>query len=171
MIEKKLKKFYAGGFLYNKEKKQVFLHRRDGNTIYNPHKISFFGGLNEGNETPKECFKRELFEEIGLDIGIDNIIPLDEYMNIEMNTYRHVFYVLSNVTKEELILGEGAGFDWFSLKTVFTENITEKVERDLKDFVEDTLLESFRRDVKEACEEKKNGKVTSQKDVEKIFGL
>ena len=36
---------------------------------------------------------------------------------------------------------------------------------------EDALLESFRKDIEEALEEKKKGKVTSQKDVEKLFGL
>ena len=32
-------------------------------------------------------------------------------------------------------LGEGAGFDWFDLDRLFREDITEKVERDLKLFI------------------------------------
>jgi N-acetyltransferase len=139
MLENKKKypeKFWAGGFLYNPKTKEVFLHKRDGNTIFNPNALAFFGGLNENNESPKECFKRELFEEIGLDINMEEIIYLDDYLNIELNTYRYVFYVISDVKKEKLILGEGAGFEWFILDKVFSQKITEKTERDLRKFVE-----------------------------------
>ena len=135
MTKKEELKKYSGGFLYNPETKQVFLHRRDGNTIYNPNMLAFFGGLNEGVETPKEGFQRELFEEVGLRVPLDEIIPLNEYLNKEVNTYRYVFYVVSDISKDALVLGEGAGFDWFDLKTVFQERITEKVDKDLKTFI------------------------------------
>lgn len=131
-----MEKFWAGGFLYNPLAKKVFLHKRDGNTKFNPNSLAFFGGLNEGKETPKECFKRELFEEIGLDVKQEEINFLDEYLNVELNTYRYVFYVESDVKVENLALGEGEGFDWYDVATVFKEKITEKTERDLRKFVQ-----------------------------------
>ncbi len=129
-------KFWAGGFLYNPKTNEVFLHKRDGNTKFNPDSLAFFGGLNEDNESAEECFKRELFEEIGLDVNLDDLIHLDDYLNIELNTYRIVFYVISDIKKEKLTLGEGAGFEWFKLKEVFSQKITEKTERDLRKFIE-----------------------------------
>jgi len=136
MKNNKLQKFGSFGFLYNPKSNEVFLHQRDGNTAYNPNALAFFGGLGENNETPRECFQRELFEEIGLKVKIDEIIPLDDYLNEEFKTYRYVFYVVSDVSKEKLILGEGAGFDWFKIDTVFKQNITEKTAKDLQTFLQ-----------------------------------
>ncbi len=135
MTENNLEKFWAGGFLYNPKTNSVFLHKRDGNTKFNPNALAFFGGLNEHNENPKQCFQRELFEEIGLKISLEEIVNLDDYLNQELETYRYVFYVISDVKKDDLILGEGAGFDWFSLSNIFDEKITEKTARDLKTFL------------------------------------
>ena len=71
-----LKVFWAGGFFYNPKTNSVFLHRRDGNTKFDPNMVSFFGGSSEKDEKPEDCFKRELFEETGLKIETDEIIPL-----------------------------------------------------------------------------------------------
>lgn len=129
-----LKRFFAGGFLYNPKTQSVFLHKRDGNTRVNPNAWAFFGGLNEGTETPSECFKRELKEETGLDASIEQIIPLCDYLNEELKTYRYVFYVESDVSKAQLVLGEGAGFDWVTLAALDSYNLTEKTKRDLNYF-------------------------------------
>ena len=60
-----MKKFWAGGFLYNPDNNSVLLHQRDAKTKFNPNAWAFFGGLNEGTETPLQCFIRELSEELG----------------------------------------------------------------------------------------------------------
>jgi len=114
-MNKKLEKFFSGGFLYNPKTNSVLLHQRDGNTTFNPYAWAFFGGLNEGNESEKECFKRELLEEVGLDIPLDQVTYLDDYLNTEFNTHRFIYYVVSEVKKEDLKLGEGAGFDWIPI--------------------------------------------------------
>ena len=132
-ISKYPKKYWAGGFFYNPVNKSVFLHKRDTNTKINPNKWAFFGGLNEGQETPKECFARELKEEIYLDAKDKEIIHLCEYMNVELSTYRIVFYVISDISEKELKLGEGAGFGWVQLERIQEYDITEKTERDLKE--------------------------------------
>lgn len=128
-------RFWAGGFLYNQKERSVFLHKRDGNTKINPNKWAFFGGLNEGDESPKECYRRELKEEIGLQVDINNIHPLTEYMNKELNTYRIVFYSLNDTVKENFILGEGAGFDWIYLDNLDQYDLTEKTRLDLNMFL------------------------------------
>ena len=128
-------KFWAGGFLYDPDANAVFLHHRDSNTKYNPNKWAFFGGLNEGNETPTQCFIRELKEEIGLKVTQDQVVPLREYMNVELNTYRMVFYVQSSVPPEELTLGEGAGFGWVYLDKIDDYDLTDKTIEDIVYFI------------------------------------
>lgn len=129
-------KFWAGGFLYNPEKREVFLHKRDGNTKFNPNKWAFFGGLNTPGETPIECFTRELEEEIGMAAKASEIILLREYMNIELSTYRMVFYLVSNISADNLVLGEGAGFGWVSLDEISQYDLTEKTLFDIEYLLE-----------------------------------
>lgn len=128
------KKFWSGGFLYNPNNKKVFLHLRDSNTKYNPNMYAFFGGLNEGVETPVQCFVRELNEEAGLLVDAKQVIPLTDYYNSEFKTYRYVFYVVSNVIKSDLTLGEGAGFEWVCLQKLNQLKCTEKTLKDLQTF-------------------------------------
>jgi 8-oxo-dGTP pyrophosphatase MutT (NUDIX family) len=128
-------KFWAGGFLYDPAQSAVFLHKRDGNTKINPNKWAFFGGLNEGKETFKECFARELHEEIGLSVSEHQIIPLCSYMNTELNTFRVVFYVESQVDVSDLKLGEGAGFGWIIVSDLSKYDLTDKTKDDLEVFI------------------------------------
>lgn len=128
--------FWAGGFLYNPKIYSVLLHKRDGKARVNPDKWAFFGGLNEGNETPKQTFMREFREELGVEIREDEIKPLCDYLNEELQTYRYVFYVGSELEKSQMRLGEGEGFDWIPLDKVFEYDLTEKTRRDLKIFLQ-----------------------------------
>lgn len=128
------KRFWAGGFLYNSETHEVFLHQRDSNTKINPNKWAFFGGLNENEESPEQCYVRELKEEIGLEIKKDNVFLLCEYLNEELSTYRIVFYSLASVSKDDLTLGEGAGFDWIPLDSLADYDLTEKTKLDMQVF-------------------------------------
>ncbi|HAU66459.1 MAG: hypothetical protein UT30_C0005G0020 [Candidatus Uhrbacteria bacterium GW2011_GWF2_39_13] len=107
-----MKKFWAGGFLYHLKNNCVLLHKRDSNTIFNPNSWAFFGGLNEGEETPVDCFIREINEEIGVKFATQEVITLYDYFNEEFQTHRFVFYALSEKIKFEFVLNEGADFDW-----------------------------------------------------------
>ena len=128
-------KFYAGGFLYNPKTRSVLLHKRDGKTKINPNMWAFFGGLKEGNETPRETFIRELNEELNIDIQKNEIKALCDYLNEELQTYRFVFYVENDLEKSQMKLGEGEDFDWISLGKVFEYNLTEKTKKDLQVFL------------------------------------
>jgi 8-oxo-dGTP pyrophosphatase MutT (NUDIX family) len=132
----KQEKFYAGGFLYNPKERAVLLHKRDAKAPVNPNFWAFFGGLNEGNETPKQTFQRELNEELDIDIPEDKILPLCDYLNEELQTYRYVFYVESDLPKAQMRLSEGEDFEWISLDKVFDYVLTEKSVRDLKTFMQ-----------------------------------
>ena len=76
--------------------------------ITNPGGISLFGGGLEGGETPLECMKRELMEEIELEVGNfellwvshgtapDKVTPAERY-----------HYLVKNVDPSTLTLHEG----------------------------------------------------------------
>ena len=127
--------FYAGGFLYNPQIKEVLLHLRDGNTEVNPHRWAFFGGTSVEGETPEECCIREWKEELDLSVEREKLIPLCSYLNTDRNTWRHVFYIESSLRKNEMALGEGADFDWIPLDKVFEYDLTERTALDLKIFL------------------------------------
>lgn len=136
MTSENRERYWAGGFLYNPLTNQVFLHKRDANTKFNPNAWAFFGGLNEPGEAPIDTFIRELEEEIGLSVTREVVTHLYDYMNIELNTYRYVFFVKTAISKDNLQLGEGSGFDWVSLQELDNYALTEKTLRDLDYFKE-----------------------------------
>jgi len=128
------KLFFAGGFLYNPQTNSVLLHKRDLKSKFNPSKWAFFGGKSEGDENPTEVFMREMREELGIEIPKDQMISLCDYLNEKFNTHRYIFYVESDLKKDEMKLNEGADFDWIPLEKVFTYDLTEKTKRDLELF-------------------------------------
>lgn len=135
-MENKREKFWAGGFLYNPAKKEVLLHQRDFNTKFNPGKWAFFGGLNEGMETAKQTFARELKEELNIDIKENDIKLLTEYLNTDLDTWRCVFYVESDLEKSQMKLYEGQDFAWIPINEIFNYDLTEKTKIDLNKFLE-----------------------------------
>lgn len=130
-----MKKFYAGGFLYNPKTQSILLHKRDSKAKINPNRWAFFGGLNENQETPKQTFAREIEEELSIKIPLDKIMSVCDYFNKELNTYRYVFYVESKLEKSQMCLKEGEDFDWVSINKIFEYNLTEKTIQDLKFFL------------------------------------
>ena len=85
------KRFFAGGFLYNPKTRSALLQHRDAKAPVNPNLWGFFGGSREGNETPKQCFIREIKEELGINIREDSIVPLCDYLNEKRQIWRYVF--------------------------------------------------------------------------------
>lgn len=132
-------KSYSGGFLYSPMKESVLLHLRDGQTKVNPNKWAFFGGLSEGDEAPKQTFVRELKEELNIDLNESDVVELCDYLNEELQTYRNVFYVESDLDLNQMKLGEGAGFDWVPIAGLFEKDLTDKTEKDLKFFLDNVV--------------------------------
>lgn len=128
------KRFFAGGYLYDPETQKILLHHRDNNTTINPNKWAFFGGTDENNETPKECFIREIREELDVTVSPEEVRLLRDYFNVERDTHRYVFYV-SRKEKETMIhLNEGQGYAWVTLDEAANLDMTEKTHADLEYF-------------------------------------
>ena len=56
-------------------------------------------------------------------------------MNTDLNTYRVVFYVESNISEDKLELGEGAGFGWVPIDKISEYDLTEKTHNDISYFI------------------------------------
>ncbi len=130
-----MKKFWAGGFLYNSKNNTVLLHKRDSKTKFNPNLWAFFGGLNEKAESPVDCFIRELREEIGIRLNKEEAIPLCNYFNKEFQTHRFVFYAISYKDKSNFVLNEGKDLAWVKFNQLDKLSLTEKTKRDLNFFL------------------------------------
>ncbi len=127
--------FYAGAFLYNPKTQSVLLHLRDEQVAVHPNQWGFFGGTSENDETPEACVIRELKEELDIDVEKNQLKKLCDYLNEQRGTWRHVFFIESDLEKSAMRLGEGADFDWIPIAKVFEYNLTEKTKRDLKTFL------------------------------------
>jgi 8-oxo-dGTP pyrophosphatase MutT (NUDIX family) len=86
-----------------------------------PHKShsmcwSLWGGMIEGNETPKECLMREFKEEIGFIPEISKLYPFDIY---ESRDKHFKFYTFICVVEKEFIPklnDENIGYSWIDLE-------------------------------------------------------
>ena len=121
-------KFYSGGFIYNPSTKEVLLHLRDNQTKNNPNIWAFFGGLSETNEKPKETFKREVFEELG--ISINKVEYLRDYFNPDFDTHRYVYFVQVR-KKPKFHLGEGDKAKWFTIDETLSLGLSKRTKEDL----------------------------------------
>lgn len=123
----------ARGILFNPETRRVLLQKRDGQAPVNPYQWGLFGGLGEPQETPDKTLRRELREELGVDLETGQMAPLWDYLS-RSGVHLFVFAVEWHLSKEEMRLGEGEDFDWFSLEEGLRLDLTEGTRRDLQRF-------------------------------------
>lgn len=130
--------FAASTFLYDSKKHEVLLHLRDGNARSNRNKWSFFGGRAKGEETPVECAKREILEELSINIEATEFNYLRHYRTEDENRmpWQYVFYIENDMPKSKMKLTEGADFDWIYLDKAFDLDLTDDARESLRVFIE-----------------------------------
>ncbi len=127
--------FYSCVVLFNSKRKEVLLQKRDSKAPVNPNIWSFFGGGSEKGENPEDCLCREIKEEIGVSVDRNKLKFFRSYVNQDMLSLRHVFFLDFDLKKEEMTLGEGEDFDWIPLDRVFDLELTKYTRVDLEFFV------------------------------------
>jgi 8-oxo-dGTP pyrophosphatase MutT (NUDIX family) len=101
----------------------IFLSAKTGRVLFNlrsPHKThrnqwSLWGGMVEGDETPKDCLLREIEEEVGFVPEISKIYPFDIY---ESRDKHFRYYTFVCVVQDEFvpqINHEAVGYCWVKL--------------------------------------------------------
>lgn len=134
------KKYYAGGFVYNPQNNTALIHKRDGNTKQSPNMWAFFGGsVEECDSSPEECFLRELAEETGIEVGVQQVAPVCTYVSSKWNRYRYIFYIESGIAIQDVVLGEGERVAWVSYDDLKTLNTTNKMREILNAFLQEKM--------------------------------
>ena len=94
-----------------------------------------FGGHTEGSETPLDCAKRELLEELEINFEDDRFVYAGKelYPNESGEMIETSLFKLHIKPEERIMLGEGAGFGFFKKEEVtnlpmpeFMKNMAEK---------------------------------------------
>ncbi|MGB0756839.1 MAG: NUDIX domain-containing protein [Patescibacteria group bacterium] len=111
---------WAGAILVTKDNNIILQKRDDTPGIFNPGKITLFGGGVEQGEKIKDAVIRELLEETGLSISKDQLEPFGSYQKTLAKhgdeCLCHVF-IVDNVIQDDIIVYEGQGFVSTNKKT------------------------------------------------------
>jgi 8-oxo-dGTP pyrophosphatase MutT (NUDIX family) len=78
--------------------------------------LGFLGRHDGEGETPYNCIKRELEEEIGFVPELQKLNPIDVYQSKDQNFYYYSFvYVVDKEFQPPKLNGESAGYAWVDI--------------------------------------------------------
>ncbi len=97
---------------------QVLLQKRSANKKYFPNTWALCTGHVENGETPKEAALRELNEELGVTVSLEQIFSFSFGKFDSQNTY--FFYVICNLSVDEFSIQEEelSEVQWFFVPVV-----------------------------------------------------
>tara|TARA_B100000315_G_C14113982_1_gene379412 strand:- start:36 stop:455 length:420 start_codon:yes stop_codon:yes gene_type:complete len=109
---------------------KILLQLRDQKpNIFYPGVWGLFGGGVDDGEKPIDALKRELLEEIGLEIKSAKL--LFSWNHDKYNSILHFFLVPLTVELEKLCLNEGQGMDLFSIEQIKRLPITPSLKKNI----------------------------------------
>ena len=109
------KVFVVAGVIIN-EKKILCAQRSKNNFNYISKKFEFPGGKIEKFETDEQCLKREILEELSLEIEINAFYMLVNHIYPDFKLNMKVYLCSSN--NRNIILKEHISCKWLSLKNI-----------------------------------------------------
>ncbi|MEI6381163.1 MAG: NUDIX domain-containing protein [Cyanobacteriota bacterium ELA615] len=117
--------------LYNTQGQFLIQLRDDTPGIVYPNHWGLFGGHMEEHETPSQTVKRELKEEIGIEID-----GLKSFRVYELEgRIRHVFSAPLNISTDLIVLGEGMDFALVDRATIETGEHYSPIGKQVYPFV------------------------------------
>ena len=109
------KVFVVAGVIIN-EKKILCAQRSKNNLNYISKKFEFPGGKIEKFETDEQCLKREILEELSLEIEINDFYMLVNHIYPDFKLNMKVYLCSSN--NRNIILKEHISCKWLGLKKI-----------------------------------------------------
>lgn len=126
---------YVGALLVDTNGKLIAQQRDDKPGITNPGMVSLFGGTSHEGELPIETLRRELQEELELEVSSNNlllqIVKHENGTNVACS-----IYIVTGVDAEKLELHEGAGFAMGTPEELLSRSVTAVTQQAIEAFVE-----------------------------------
>ena len=107
-----MKKIEVVAAIIRNEKEILCVQRAESKLPYISKKFEFPGGKIEANETKREALKRELKEELNIDVSINEFFLTIEHQYPDFEIVMHSFLV--DVESRELTLNEHISHQWLS---------------------------------------------------------
>ena len=109
-------------FIIN-DKKQVLLQKRSANKRFNPNKWALCAGHVDAGESLESAALREVKEEVGINITINDLKPFAEREFTIRNSNSHItyfYYIKSNLNEKDFIIQkeELSEVKWFDIDDV-----------------------------------------------------
>ena len=126
---------YVGALLVDTNDKLITQQRDDRPGITNPGMVSLFGGTSHEGESPIETLRRELQEELELEVNSNNLL-LQTVKHENGTNVACSIYIITGVDAEKLKLHEGAGFATGTPEELLNRPVTAVAQQAIEAFVE-----------------------------------
>ena len=126
---------YVGALLVDTNGKLIAQQRDDKPEITNPGMVSLFGGTSHEGESPIETLRRELQEELELEVSSNNLL-LQTVKHENGTNVACSIYIITGVDAEKLKLHEGAGFAVGTPEDLLSRPVTAVTQQAIEAFVE-----------------------------------
>lgn len=111
---------------------EILLQFRDGNPRLNPLNWDFFGGGYDHGEELLPGARRELLEELGVDVALDDLQVKGEYTDDLV--HEAIILCLRPIEWREIDLREGAGCGFFTKEEAMQLPLIERVRSNIEKF-------------------------------------
>jgi leucyl-tRNA synthetase len=130
------KKIIGSGVLIETPEGKFIFQKRDHNTDRNPGKIAPFGGGVEKGESFEACLKRELKEEINLELDLAKVFSIGKIESHSLPGNFINLYYIPGVSAKNLKVDEGDGLIELSLdEALKNEKVTEYTKEVIRHFI------------------------------------
>ena len=126
---------YVGALLVDTNDKLITQQRDDRPGITNPGMVSLFGGTSHEGESPIETLRRELQEELELEVNSNNLL-LQTVKHENGTNVACSIYIITGVDAEKLKLHEGADFATGTPEELLNRPVTAVAQQAIEAFVE-----------------------------------